>query len=100
MPWGWFLVDTTYQWNVAIFAFEIIAFILAVMMIIVGLLQQKKAQTGLSALSGGSEELFINTKERGLDKTLSRVMMVLGTSILITTLIIVLLTANGLKTGA
>ena len=98
MTWGLpFLADAAYNWNVIIFSLEIVTMIIAIAMIVVGLMQQKKAQTGLSALSGGSEELFISTKERGLDKTLSRVMLILGTIILIVTLVIILLTNNGLK---
>ncbi|MBY7704192.1 preprotein translocase subunit SecG [Vibrio harveyi] len=54
-----------------ILAFEILAMIISIIMIFVGLIQNKQSQTGLSALNGGNEELFSNSKERGLDKTLS-----------------------------
>lgn len=48
-----------------IFALEIILFIIATILIIVGLLQGKKNHNGLGALSGGNQELFASTKERG-----------------------------------
>ncbi len=86
--------DAAYNWNVTVFALEVIALIVAIMMIIVGLLQNKKAQTGLSALNGGNEELFMVTKERGLDRTLSRVMLTLGIVIFVITFLIVMFTNN------
>ena len=79
------------------FGFEIVALIIAIFMIVVGLLQNKKAQTGLSALNGGNEELFINTKERGLDKTLSRVMLILGIILFVVTFIIIMFTNHFIK---
>ncbi|AHF60575.1 preprotein translocase subunit SecG [Spiroplasma mirum ATCC 29335] len=78
--------------NTIIYAFEIVALILSVIMIIIGLLQNKKSQTGLSALNGGNDELFANSKERGLDCTLSIAMLSFGSGLLIITLIICLLT--------
>ena len=57
--------------NVIVFVFEILVMIISIIMIVVGMLQNKKSQTGLSALNGGNEELFSNSKERGLDRTLS-----------------------------
>jgi preprotein translocase subunit SecG len=35
------------------------------------LYKNKTSQTGLSALNGGNEELFANSKERGIDKVMS-----------------------------
>ncbi|WP_338970095.1 preprotein translocase subunit SecG [Spiroplasma endosymbiont of Labia minor] len=78
--------------NKVIFVFEIIALIIGVCMIIVGLVQNKQAQTGLSALNGGNEELFSNSKERGLDKVMSIWMMSLGIILFVMTIIICILT--------
>lgn len=57
--------------NRVIFIFEIIMMVVSIGMIIIGMLQNKKSQTGLSALNGGNEELFSNSKERGSDRTFS-----------------------------
>ncbi|WP_338956014.1 preprotein translocase subunit SecG [Spiroplasma endosymbiont of Polydrusus cervinus] len=78
--------------NTIIYVFEMIALVVSIIMIIIGLLQNKKAQTGLSALNGGNNELFANSKERGLDWTLSVFMLGFGSILLIVTLLISLLT--------
>ncbi|WP_036269018.1 preprotein translocase subunit SecG [Mesoplasma seiffertii] len=75
-----------------ILGLEIVAMIVAVVMVIVGLLQNKKSQTGLSAINGGNEELFSNSKERGMDKTLSIWMLSLGIVFFIVALVICILT--------
>ncbi|WP_338972454.1 preprotein translocase subunit SecG [Spiroplasma endosymbiont of Panorpa germanica] len=77
--------------------FEIFAMIVALIMIAVGLIQNKKSQTGLSALNGGNDELFSNSKERGLDKTMSIWMFSLGISLFVITIIICILTNTILK---
>jgi preprotein translocase subunit SecG len=64
--------------NTIIFAFEILSLVIAIIMIAVGLIQNKISQTGLSALNGGNDELFANSKERGLDKMMSIWMFSLG----------------------
>lgn len=51
--------------NRVILAFEIIMLIVSIIIIIIGIIQNKTSQTGLSALNGGNEELFSNSKERG-----------------------------------
>ncbi|WP_374695903.1 preprotein translocase subunit SecG [Spiroplasma endosymbiont of Polydrusus formosus] len=78
--------------NTIIYVFEMIVLVVSIIMIIIGLLQNKKAQTGLSALNGGNDELFANNKERGLDWTLSIFMLGFGSTLLIVTLLISLLT--------
>ncbi len=78
MPHFLYLLDTAYDWNVTVYSIEIVTCIIATLMVIVGLMQNKKGQSGLTALNGGNEELFINVKERGFDKRLSQVMTVLG----------------------
>lgn len=78
--------------NTIVFAFEIVVMIISVIMIVIGLLQNKKSQTGLSALNGGNEELFSNSKERGMDRTLSIWMLSLGIVFFVATLIICILT--------
>ncbi|KNG79714.1 preprotein translocase subunit SecG [Mycoplasma sp. HU2014] len=75
-----------------ILAFEILAMIISIIMIFVGLIQNKQSQTGLSALNGGNEELFSNSKERGLDKTLSVWMLSLGIIFFILALTICIIT--------
>lgn len=87
-----YFLDQAYDWNVTIFALEIITLVLAFLIIIVGLIQNKQGQQGLSALNGGNEELFFNTKERGLDFTLSKVMLVLGILLFVTALLIYVFT--------
>ncbi len=80
------------QWNLTVYGLEIVALIIAISMIIVGMVQEKKAQTGLQALNGGNDELFMNTKERGLDKTLSKAMMYLGIAMFFVTMVISIFT--------
>jgi preprotein translocase subunit SecG len=74
--------------NTIIFVFEIISLVIAVSMIIVGIIQNKTSQTGLSALNGGNEELFANSKERGIDKVMSVWMLSLGISLSIVAIVI------------
>ncbi|ATG97825.1 preprotein translocase subunit SecG [Mesoplasma lactucae] len=83
--------------NRIILAFEIVMMVISVAMIIVGLLQNKKSQTGLSALNGGNEELFTNSKERGADKVFSIWMLSLGIAFFVITLVICILTNTILK---
>lgn len=59
--------------NKIILGFEIIIFIIGIILITVSLLRNNQAQAGLSALNGGNEELFLNRKERGLDRLLSQI---------------------------
>ena len=74
-----------------ILALEIIALILALFIVIVGLLQGKKNHNGLGALSGGNQELFASTKERGWTKLFSIVMLVLAIMIFLVALAIILI---------
>jgi preprotein translocase subunit SecG len=57
--------------RIAVFTLEIVMMVVSIVMIVIGLLQNKKSQTGLSALNGGNDELFTNSKERGADKVFS-----------------------------
>ncbi len=86
-----------YTANRIILGFEIAVMILAVAMIVIGLLQNKKSQTGLSALNGGNEELFTNSKERGAEKVFSIWMLSLGIAFFVITLVICILTNTILK---
>ncbi len=86
------LLISTSAANKLILSFEIIAFVISILMITVGLIQNKKSQTGLSALNGGNEELFSNSKERGIEKVLSVVMLSLGSALFVITLVICILT--------
>lgn len=71
-----------------IFALEIILFIIATILIIVGLLQGKKNHNGLGALSGGNQELFASTKERGWSRLFSIMTLVLGILLFVIAIII------------
>ncbi|MBE4704334.1 preprotein translocase subunit SecG [Spiroplasma platyhelix] len=71
-----------------IFAFEIILFIVATVLVILGLLQGKKNHNGLGALSGGNQELFASTKERGWTRLFSIITLGLGISLFIIAIII------------
>ncbi|ATQ35231.1 preprotein translocase subunit SecG [Mesoplasma entomophilum] len=64
--------------QIIILVIEIVAMVVSIIMILIGIFQNKNSQSGLSALNGGNDELFSNSKERGLDKTLSTWMMTLG----------------------
>lgn len=71
-----------------VFALEIILFIMATILVIVGLLQGKKNHNGLGALSGGNQELFASTKERGWSRLFSIMTLVLGILLFIIAIII------------
>ena len=58
---------------------DILLLIVSVMMIILSLLQSGKSEGLSSAFTGGSgSNLFAQTKERGPEKVLSQVTMVVG----------------------
>ncbi|MGL5268376.1 MAG: preprotein translocase subunit SecG [Spiroplasma sp.] len=71
-----------------VFALEIILFIIATILVILGLLQGKKSHNGLGALSGGNQELFASTKERGWARLFSIITLCLGISLFIIAIII------------
>lgn len=52
--------------------------IVSILLIALGLLQSNKAEGASSIISGGSQELFANRKERGAELFISRLTMVLG----------------------
>lgn len=86
-----------YSGNKIVFILEVVVMIISFGIIIVGLLQNKKSQTGLSALNGGNEELFSNSKERGIDRVFSIWMCILGTVFFVSTFVICILTNTILK---
>ncbi|ASP27842.1 preprotein translocase subunit SecG [Spiroplasma corruscae] len=83
--------------NQIVLVFEVIALIISILMIVVGLVQNKSSQTGLSALNGGNDELFSNSKERGTDKTMSIWMFSLGIILFVITIVIGIITNTILK---
>jgi len=83
--------------RIAVFTLEIVMMVVSIVMIVIGLLQNKKSQTGLSALNGGNDELFTNSKERGADKVFSIWMLALGIVFFIITMVICILTNTVLK---
>lgn len=74
--------------NQVIFAFEVIIMIISLVLIVLGLLQGKKNHNGLGALSGGNQELFASTKERGWQKLFSMMTLGLGISLFVVAIII------------
>lgn len=78
-----------------IFAFEIIALIIAILLVILGLLQGKKNHNGLGVLSGGNQELFASTKERGWSKLFSIATLVLGISLFTMAIIVRIINTIG-----
>ena len=69
--------------------FETGLLIISAIIIILSLLQSGKSEGLSSAFTGGSgSNLFANTKERGPEKTLSRVTMWCGAAFLILAIII------------
>jgi preprotein translocase subunit SecG len=79
----------------AIAFLEILVFFTSLILIIVGLLQGKKNQDGLSALSGGNQELFAVKKERGIFWFLSILTMILGLFLFLICLIINIINTVG-----
>lgn len=71
-----------------VFALEIILFIIATILVIIGLLQGKKNHNGLGALSGGNQELFASTKERGWARLFSIMTLTLGILLFIIAIVI------------
>lgn len=71
-----------------VLAFEIIIFLVATILVILGLLQGKKNHNGLGALSGGNQELFASTKERGWPRLFSILTLGLGISLFVVDIII------------
>ena len=78
--------------NKIILTFECLSMAIGILMIIIGILQNKEFQAGLAALNGGNEELFSNSKERGKQKVLSTIMMSLGIALVVFVIIILILT--------
>ncbi|ATZ17677.1 preprotein translocase subunit SecG [Mesoplasma melaleucae] len=78
--------------QIMVLVVEIVAMIVSIIMILIGIFQNKNSQSGLSALNGGNDELFSNSKERGLDKTLSNWMMTLGIIFFIVALAVCIIT--------
>lgn len=68
---------------------EFILLIVSAVIIILSLLQSGKSEGLSSAFTGGSgSNLFANTKERGPEKTLSRVTMWCGVAFLVLAILI------------
>ncbi len=67
---------------------EIIAVIIAVLLIAIVLLQSGKAESASQIIQGGNSDLFANRKERGFELFITRVTYVLGFSFFILCLMI------------
>lgn len=59
-------------------ALDIIFIIVAVLLIIISLLQGGKSEGASGAITGGGLNIFVKTKERGSEKVISIVTMVLA----------------------
>ena len=67
---------------------EIIAIIIAVLLIAVVLLQSGKAESASQIIGGGNSDLFANRKERGFELFITRLTYVLGFTFFVLCLII------------
>lgn len=57
---------------------DIIFIIVAVLLIIISLMQGGKSEGASGAITGGGLNVFVKTKERGSEKVISIITMVLG----------------------
>jgi len=62
--------------------------VISVLIILLVLMQSSKAQDGGQIISGGNAELFQNVKERGSEKVISIITMVLGIAFFVIALIL------------
>lgn len=69
---------------------EVLLLIVSVLLIVITLLQSNKASDAGSVLTGGSDALFQNTKERGVELVISRTTLVLGIIFFVISLIMFL----------
>ena len=66
---------------------QIALLIISILLIIIVLLQSRKAQTAPQILSGNSTDLFNNRKETGSELGITRITMVLGAAFFIICLV-------------
>ncbi len=59
---------------------EIVLIIISILLIIIVLLQSEKAGGASMAITGGSESLFANRKERGSELFITRITIFLGSA--------------------
>ena len=67
---------------------EIVALVIAVLLIAIVLLQSGKAESASQIIQGGNSDLFANRKERGFELFITRLTYVLGFSFFVLCLII------------
>ncbi len=67
---------------------EIVALVIAVLLIAIVLLQSGKAESASQIIQGGNSDLFANRKERGFELFITRLTYILGFSFFILCLII------------
>ena len=67
---------------------ETVLLIVSILLIAIVLLQSNKASDASQIISGGNNELFSNTKERGSELLISRITLVLGLAFFILSFII------------
>lgn len=67
---------------------EILLIIISILLISIVLLQSAKAESASNVITGGSDSLFTNRKERGGELFISRLTLVLGVLFFVICLII------------
>ncbi|HIU22793.1 MAG TPA: preprotein translocase subunit SecG [Candidatus Fimihabitans intestinipullorum] len=67
---------------------EIALIVISILLIAIALLQSGKAESASQALTGGSDALFANRKERGGELFITRLTMVLGVAFFVICIIL------------
>ena len=67
---------------------EVALLVISVLLITVVLLQSGKAESASNVITGGSDSLFANRKERGVEVFITRTTIVLGTIFFVLCLIL------------
>lgn len=67
---------------------QVLLIIISILLIAIVLLQSGKAESASNALMGGSEALFSNRKERGVEVFITRSTLVLGIAFFVICLVI------------
>ena len=80
------LINYAIMFGIGGIIMEIALLIVSVLLIIIVLLQSGKAESAGQIISGGSSELFANTKERGFELFISRLTMILGVAFFVISL--------------
>ena len=66
---------------------EIVALVIAVLLIAIVLLQSGKAESASQIIQGGNSDLFANRKERGSELVITRITALLGVAFFVICLV-------------